>query len=364
MKQFNISRILIEEGAEHDPLAKKILRRLPNIPIETVGPDELAPSGDIKGMDKESLRLMRFNGEFLKPCPGTRGYICCGYQILNVGTNCPMDCSYCFLQSYINQPSLRIFSNLEDNLTVIGEIIDSSPDRIFRIGTGEFTDSLSLDYITGWTDFLLPFFSRKKNSILELKTKTSSIERIIKSRHRKRIVIAWSLNTPRIIAHQEHKTASLKSRILAAQKCQKAGFVLSFHFDPLIHYPGWGKEYQETLELLERYIDPESVIWISLGSFRYLPDLKWIINRRFPGTSIFNGEFVPGLDGKFRYFKPIRVEMYSKLSQRLKKWHDDLGVYLCMESDDIWRQSLGWSPESSADLCSYLDSRVRNLVPD
>jgi len=361
MRQFKIRRILLERGAEKDSLAQKILKKLPNIPIENVEPKDLALREDIEEMDKESLRTIHFNGEFLKSCPGTRRYICCGYQILNIGINCPMDCSYCFLQSYVNQPSLRIFTNLEDRLNSIGEVIDSFPDSIFRIGTGEFTDSLSLDYLTGWTDFLLPFFSNRKNCILELKTKTSFIKDLIKSSHRERIVVAWSLNTPRIIANQEHKTASLKNRLVAARECQKAGFVLAFHFDPIINYQGCADEYQETVQLLERYIDPESIIWISLGSFRYMPDLKWAIMRRFPETNIFNGEFVPGLDGKFRYFKPIRVEMYANLSERLKKWYNDLGIYLCMESDDVWRQSLGWSPKNSAGLSLYLDSRVKAI---
>ena len=362
MKRFRIRRILIERGAENDSLAKMIPKRLPDIPKELVDSHDLALPEGIEEMDKESLRIIHFNGEFLKPCPGTKRYICCGYKILNVGINCPMDCSYCFLQSYVNQPSLRIFSNLEDNLNVIGDIIDGSPDRIFRIGTGEFTDSLSLDYLTGWTDFLLPFFSHRDNCILELKTKTSFIKSLIGSKYRKGIVVAWSLNSHHIIANEEHKTADLKRRILAAQECQKAGFLLGFHFDPLLYYPGWEEELEEAVKLLENYINPESIIWISFGSFRYMPALKWAIKRRFPKTKIFDGEFVSGLDGKFRYFKPIRIEMYSKLSERLKKWYDDLGIYLCMESSDVWRQSFGWSPKTSANLSRYLDNRVRKLM--
>jgi spore photoproduct lyase len=362
MYQFKIRRILVEKGAEKDSLAKEIIGRLPNIPIENVGPDELAQGEDIEGMDKESLRLIHFNGKFLKPCPGTRGYICCGYRILHVGTNCPMDCSYCFLQSYINQPSLRVFSNLKDNLDAVGEIIDGSPDSMFRIGTGEFTDSLSLNYITGWTDYLLSFSSQRTNCVVELKTKTAFINSLLVSSHRKGIVIAWSLNTPRIISNEEHKTATLKARLFAARECQKAGFVLAFHLDPLIHYEGWEEEYELTVRLLERYIDPRSIIWISLGSFRYMPALKSAIRRRFPGTHIFDGEFVMGLDGKLRYFKPVRVEMYANLAERLRNWYKDLGIYLCMESDDVWRQSLGWSPGDSATLSKYLDNRVRKIM--
>jgi spore photoproduct lyase len=363
MKKFGIKRVLIEDGAESDAITLKVIKKMQNVPINFVKADELA-GRESKDMDKESLRLIHYDGEVLKQCPGTKGYICCGYQILNIGINCPMDCSYCFLQSYMNQSSLRIFSNLYDKLNIINDIIDGSPNRTFRIGTGEFTDSLSLDYIVNWTHVLLPFFSQKNNCILELKTKTSLIEGLVSSStsHRDRIVVAWSLNTPRIIANEERRTASLKMRILSAKKCQEAGFVLAFHFDPLIYYPGWEEEYAETIDLLEKHIAPESIIWISLGSFRYMPDLKWIIKMRSPRTHIFDGEFIPGLDKKFRYFKPIRIKMYYKISERLNKWHDDLGIYLCMESDDVWEKSLGWSPKNSKNLSDYLDNRVKKLM--
>ena len=362
MKHFTIRRILIERGAERDSLAETVLKRLPDIPKKSVDPHDLALPEDTEEMDKESLRFIHYKGEFLKPCPGTKRYICCGYRILNVGINCPMDCSYCFLQSYINQPSLRIYTNLLEKLDEIGEYIDRFPERIFRVGTGEFTDSLALNYLIGWTDYLLPVFSRRKNCILELKTKASSVESLLKSKYRERIVVAWSLNSPRIVSREERKTASLKERILAARNCQKAGFVLAFHFDPLLYYPGWLDDLEETVKLLENHIDPESIIWISLGSFRYMPALKWAIMRRFPKTKIFDGEFVIGSDGKRRYFKPIRIEMYSKFSERLKKWYEDLGIYLCMESSDVWHQSFGWSPKTTANLSRYLDNRVRRLM--
>jgi len=362
VRRFNIKRILAEKSAESDSLTKNIIQRLPGVKNSTVEANDLALLAGQDFMDKQSLRLIHFNGEFLKPCPGTKRYICCGYQILHVGINCPMDCSYCYLQSYVNQPSLRIFTNIKEYLGIIGEHIDRRPDKIFRIGTGEFTDSLALDYITGWSEFLLPFFSVRNNTILELKTKTTYISNIIKSDYRSRIVMAWSLNTQKIVQNEELMTASLKSRILAAKKCQDAGFLLAFHFDPLIHYKGWENEYYDVVRLLEKYINPESIIWISMGSFRYMPQLKWDIKSRFPDTTIFNGEFVPGLDGKMRYFKPIRVEMYSKLSEELNKWHKDLGIYLCMESDDVWRQSFGWSPENSENLSEYLDNRVRKMA--
>ncbi len=312
-------------------------------------------------LDKETLRLIPFQGQFLKPCPGTKAYICCGYQILQVGTNCPLDCSYCILQAYFNQPSLRIFVNLEDELEPIGRLVDSHPEKIFRIGTGEFTDSLALDPLLGWSDILLPFVSKRKNVILELKTKTDQIEGLLSSKYRDRIIVSWSLNSPHIASREDHKAPGIKKRLQAARRCQAEGFILGFHFDPLIQHPGWKEGYTRTLEIMDEYIDPKGIIWTSLGCLRYMPPLKSIIRKRHPGTRILDGEFVPGLDGKMRYFKPIRIDMYGFMREMLGKWHQDLGLYLCMESHEIWQKGLGWSPRDTEGLSRYLDKRVGEL---
>jgi spore photoproduct lyase len=164
-----------------------------------------------------------------------------------------------------------------------------------------------------------------------------------------------------VVATEEHRTAPLLTRLKAARRCQSEGFVVGLHFDPLIEHRGWKEGYLKCLGLLDRYLDPSRVIWISLGCFRYMPALKPIIRKRHPRSSVLQGEFIPGLDGKMRYFKPIRVEMYHFVIEHLKRWYGDRGIYLCMESDEVWRESLGWSPESSAGLSDYLDSRVTEM---
>jgi spore photoproduct lyase len=348
----------LEKDAESHGFASRILKKLEGLPLEKEVINEEERKYDPLNMDKASLRLMSFPGEFLKPCPGTKAYICCGYMILHIGTNCPLDCTYCILQAYFNQPSLRIFVNLEEKLHLIAGVIDSRPDELFRIGTGEFTDSLALDPVTALSDVLMPFVSKRQNAVLELKTKTDNIERLLSSKIRNRIIVSWSLNSPRITSREEHGAPGIRKRLQAAKKCQEEGFVVGFHFDPLIEHPGWKEEYAKTIDMMDRYIDPKGIIWMSLGCLRYMPSLKPIIRRRHPGSAILDGEFVPGLDGKMRYFKPIRTEMYRFVSGRLDQWYGDLGLYLCMESDEIWKKSLGWSPGNSEGLSHYLDKRV------
>lgn len=357
-----IKRVQVDQDAGVYPQTSRILNRLDGLPAEKVkSRDETREGPAFLDMEKETLRLLPFQGEFLKPCPGTNGYICCGYQILNVGTNCPLDCSYCILQAYFNQTSLRVFVNLESKLEEIGQFIDKSPETIFRIGTGEFTDSLALEPITGWAQFLLPFFANRKNAALELKTKTDQIQGLVSSRWRERIIVSWSLNSPSLASREEQGAPSIRKRLMAARRCQTEGFTLGFHFDPLIQHPGWKEEYLRTLEMMDRYIDPKGIIWISLGSLRYMPLLKTIIRKRHPKTHILDGEFVPGLDGKMRYYKPIRIDMYHFMGTMLKEWHKGPGVYLCMESEEVWQESLGCSPGDSEGLSFYLDERVRKV---
>jgi len=372
LSRIPLQRVLVEEGARAYPLTRRMMRRLSGpVPVfEGSGEEDgclrkntRAPSLG-RGMDKKTLRLVAFPGELLKPCPGTgEGYICCGYQILNVGTNCPLDCSYCILQAYMNLPSLRVFVNLPEALPEIARRLDEDPSRIWRIGTGEFTDSLALDPIVGWHEWLLPFFDGRKNAVLELKTKTDRIRGLLASPHRDRIIVSWSLNSPWIATREEHKAPTLELRIRAAARCQKEGFVIGFHFDPLVRHPGWREGYQRTLDLLDRYIAPKGVIWVSLGAMRYMPGLKRVIRTRHPGSAVLDGEFTPGLDGKMRYFKPIRTEMYGVLRELLTAWHPNPGLYLCMERDEVWEQGLGWSPGSSEGLAAFLDDRVKKLFP-
>ena len=121
------------------------------------------------------LYLTRNRGAFLRKCPGTKAYRCCGYQILHIATYCTMDCAYCILQAYFHPPVLQLFINREELLQELDTLLQIP--RIHRIGTGEFTDSLIWEACWDLTPELVRHFGRQQNSVLELKTKTNHIGR-------------------------------------------------------------------------------------------------------------------------------------------------------------------------------------------
>ena len=224
-----------------------------------------------------------------------------------------------------------------------------------RIGTGEFTDSMIWDNLTDLSDLLVSKFSKQSRSVLELKTKTVEIKTLRTLHHNHKTIVSWSLNTPRIIKNEERHTSSLSARLRAAAKCESWGYPLGFHFDPLVVYDGCEKEYTSVIEQLFSNISSRNIVWISLGTFRFVPALKPIIQERFPNSKIIYGEFISGLDGKMRYFKPLRINLYKKIVSCIRDYAPDVLIYLCMEDDEVWQKSLGFVPSDHGDLSKILD---------
>jgi spore photoproduct lyase len=364
MIMYRPDRIVVEQEAWHDSSTFEILQRLPGIPVTTIERvDALLPelnrSSDPHASGKRCLILTRHRGRFMKDCPGAGAEVCCNYFVVNYASNCHLECTYCFLQSYLNNPALMIFTNLDDLLSEVEARLREAPRRLFRIGTGEISDSLALDDITHYSRRLVPFFGGLSNGILELKTKSDRVANLERLDHRGHTVVSWSINSRRVTREEELKTASFDQRLAAARQCQKWGYRIGFHFDPLIHYEGWEADYRAAVEDIFNAVDASGVAWVSLGSLRFTPHLREIVRRRFPKSKIPYGEFVSGNHRKIRYFRPIREEMYTRLRGWIREAAPRVFVYLCMENRAAWEHSGGAVPRDTSALSDQMDSLVK-----
>ncbi|CCK80147.1 SPL family radical SAM protein [Desulfobacula toluolica] len=302
---------------------------------------------------KSTLYVTKNKGAVVKECPGTSYYTCCDYTILHTGTFCTMDCSYCILQAYFHPPVLQYFAGLETLDHALEKTF--SQNKIFRIGTGEYTDSLIWEKVSLVPKFLVEKFARQNNCLLELKTKTVNIDSLLPLDHNGKTVLAWSLNTPDIISSEEKGTASLKARFEAARQAESKGYRLAFHFDPLVIYPGCEIEYKKVIQQIFEYVSSQSIVWISIGTFRFMPKLKQLIETRFKQSTICYGEFILGLDNKMRYFKPLRIKLYKEIISCIKEYAPDLLVYFCMEDEEVWEKCMGFFPAKEGELGHMLD---------
>lgn len=350
-------KLYIDREVTETPETMAIRSRLgvPAVIVQDAGDvfETVSSANDPVRKGKESLYLTRNKGAFVRTCPGTRHYTCCGYKILHIGTFCTMDCAYCILQSYFHPPMLQYFVN-QDKMTAELDLLFSEK-KVSRIGTGEFTDSMIWEW-TGLSEHLVPQFSKQSHAVLELKTKTTAVSSLKQLNHNRKTILAWSLNTNAVIASEERHTAPLSARLRAAATCESWGYPLAFHFDPMIIYEGCEDAYMQVVEQMFSYVSADNVVWISLGSFRFMPSLKPIIQQRFPRSKIIYGEFITGTDGKMRYFKPLRIRLYRKVASRIKEIAPDVPVYFCMEDDEVWEKSLGFVPSEKGGLPNMLDT--------
>jgi spore photoproduct lyase len=92
---------------------------------------------------------------------------------------------------------------------------------------------------------------------------------------------------------------------------------------------------------------------------RFPPALKDVVRARFPKSRLMYAELVPGMDGKMRYFKPLRADMYAKMLAWIRRHTADTGLYLCMESQEIWQKVFGHAPACSADVEQHLQDAAQ-----
>lgn len=362
--------VVIEEGALDTPLADRVRRLLPDATFTTIpdsaeqalsapdaGSDPFCGTGDLFGEQKRRLIIAREKSGFFRHCPGTPGMLCCNLHVLDLVVGCPYDCSFCFLQSYQNVPGIVVYADymkaeeeIRQALLSAGNGRSSGKGRPLRVCTGELGDSLALEPLLGMGADLVELFSRLDGAILELKTKSAALGNLLELDHGGNTVISWSISPAEVAAREERGAPPVEERLCAAEQAAAAGYSLAFHIDPVFLVPRWQRLYGDLIDEVFRRIPGGAVQWFSLGGFRYAPSFKGVVNSRLPENRIFIHEFVPCRDGKYRYFAPLRVEMYRTLKNAIERRAPEVPVYLCMEAAHVWRKVYGGLPGCSRKL--------------
>lgn len=336
----------IERSELDSALARRLRSRLADTSVRVVDDCSEAEPRENFAAGKRRLLIKRHRGSFMQYCPaGTPGLVCCNYLVVSFASNCPFDCSYCFLQDYLaNNGAVKVSSNVGDGLAEIDAVLRAHPGRTFRIGTGELADSLALDHLTDLSCELVPFFAERANGLLELKTKSNCIDNLLDVDAKDRTVVSWSLNASAVMATEEPGAASLEERICAAQQVQAAGYRVGFHFDPLVAHDGWEEGYRQVIGQVFPRLDTRRIAWVSLGSLRLAPALRAAIKARPQPSLLLTGELVPGRDGKDRAWRGLRVKMYRRMLDWLRQIDHRMPVYMCMEPPGVWGKVFGESP--------------------
>jgi len=340
-KTFYPKNVFVEKAAQRSQLTERFRKSFPEATFSEIKSlkDYLKTHRNTTVSDYNKRRDSAFityeNYDFFKACPCTKKAVGCGYNIFNLSFGCIFECTFCYLQEYTNSPGIIFPANIDNFFREFS----SYKRKGMHIGTGEFSDSLMLDNITEYSLPIVEFFRKHPDVLFEFKTKSVNIENLLKIDHSGNIVIAWSLNPQRIIDENEFLSTSLLQRISAAKKCSQAGYKLAFHFDPVIYFDGWKKEYKKVVDLIFSSVRPDDIAWISIGTLRFNPKVKQVIEDRFPGNKILDQELLPGFDNKLRYPAALRQNIYKAMFEMLSRHSKKLPIYLCMESPSMWKEA-------------------------
>lgn len=358
MKLFHPEIIFLERRARDYPMVQEILMRLRDTAVheidsyQNMAVQQLGLNRRI-ATEKRSLILAVKEGELVKqverdlfrPTPHE-------YYIIH-SQGCPFDCEYCFLYGYLSHQRPTIFVNLPELLQRIKEIMvepitaatqqlsSSHPEARLFFHAGEFSDALAYDHLTNLSQPLVELFAPQQRARLEMRTKSAYVENLLNLAHNGQTVISWTFNPEEIATRLEHQTASLEERIGAARRVQDHGYWVGLRFDPMVWFSDWQKGYRQMIAQIFSALDPQKVTDISLGMFRATPELRRVIQHRVRHSWLLAGEVVQCEDKKYRYFKPIRLEMYRAIVGWIREYAPAANIELCMEAPEVETKVLG-----------------------
>ena len=251
---------------------------------------------------------------------------------LSYENNCPFNCLYCYLRDYFMHGAFVFYVNIEDMFSELDQFKKSGT----MISAGIVNDSLVYDSITNISRDLLEYFKARPDLVLEIRTKSHNIKNLLELEPIKNLIVSFTFSPQEIVDRYELKASSLSDRISAAKQLQEKGYRLGLRFDPIINIENRKKHYETMVDEIFSSLDHNKIVNIGIGGLRYKKGLRQkVLSER--KTDLFFNELIVGIDGKERYFKKIRIDMYKEIIDRIKK-HGSFDIYLGMEPDYVWKQ--------------------------
>ena len=228
---------------------------------------------------KKILHLAKRRSPFISAFNPPRGVVCHRFYKLVLGTQCPYDCSYCYLQlTFRMAPYTRQYLNLEDLWREL-ERLNRKINKPILLNTGELADPLAVDQITGVVNEVISQISKYENLQLLLLTKSAHVDHL-QPVDNGRVVFSVSLTSPENAKEFEHGAPKPYDRIEALSKAEMKGYRTRCRIDPIIcARSDWEADYRQLIEAL---FERTRVEMITLGQPRFHPSLLNLVRKRYP----------------------------------------------------------------------------------
>lgn len=329
----NLKKIFIEKELLDHPRTRKILEKLPEVPVR-----EIDRYDSIFGMVKKpylqkrrelNLFVARKKGQLIKEAPPAYGMAGDPHFYFVHAYNCIYECEYCYLQGYFQSPDLVLFLNHEEIIQEMKKVMAANPRKKVWFHAGEFSDSLALSSLTGELETYFNFFKNHSDAILELRTKSDQIKELLKLEPGNNIITSFSLSP---VKNLDYRAPSMMKRLDAMEELHGQGFPLAVHLDPIIPLKDFKEQYTTLISELSRRIPLKDIRYFSLGVTRFPEKIHHQVSKNYPDSIIFKEPMLKDKNGIIRSPKPIRFPMMEFIkSLLLEQGAIESSIYLCME---------------------------------
>jgi spore photoproduct lyase len=200
--------------------------------------------------------------------------------------NCIYDCRYCFLQGMYRSANYLLFINYEDFGAAILQQARATSEQTFFF-SGYDCDSLALEPVSEFVDYIIPLFAATPKAWLELRTKSTQIRSLMMLDPIPNCVVAFSLSPAPVAKHLEHRTPDLEQRLAAMRKLQSRGWMVGVRFDPVIDYEQFEAGYRSFFEHTFTSLDTALLHSATIGAFRLPKPFYERMSRLYPNEPLF-----------------------------------------------------------------------------
>ena len=289
--------------------------------------------------EKQTLKLGFNRGSFIKPWASDPHQIGRDEWCLTPVEGCPLDCNYCYLQDYLDQPLVTVFVNsdaMAEQIECFRQDPPEEPPHFFSLG--ELSDGLFLEPLLGHVESIWETFRGRDQAFLEVRSKSHHIHGLLdRISPQQQAVFSWSLSPETMAQRDEMLTSSLDQRLTALKVTMEYGFQTGIRIDPILLREGWEKAYRNLVNEIFSVIPPSPLSFVILGTFRFPRGFDETMRKRFSNRSFLRDEFLEGPDGTFRYARERRTTVFRKFSE----WLAPHGIQpdLCMEPRYVWEDA-------------------------
>ncbi len=348
---FEVARIILAKGSISTPERKRFVEGICDLYPEAHVEERLDTSHNRLGLaDRDPLRSHRAGkrtlvfGELQSAVRFAQetGNACPNYWHFSPYGFCPYGCKYCYLAGTPGvkfSPSVKIYVNLPEMLSGIDRVArrQRMPTAFYL---GKLQDALALDPLTAYSTALVPFFAEHPWARLTLLTKSVHVDRLLDLEHRGHSILSWSVNPPEVSAMFEENVPGIDERLEAMRRVAERGYPIRAIMMPIIPVEGWQDLYAAFSRHLLESVPIQRLTLGGICIYRSARDLmeRKMGTRNIVSEHIDKGSPIAG-DGRARYPRNLRHEVYSAIMEAAQRLRPDLEIALCLEEQALWEST-------------------------